>query len=321
MKIEMGESLLQSFLKYVKNCLVSQTNWKASASWDIPQNNLSSVSQLFTQIQKHKDFSSVFKGTSLEQALKQAELDVIGINNDKLYMVEVAFHENGLQYGDKEQTKDRVCKKLLRAYLIGRAYFPNFSYEILFTSPKVNPATNKIIQSYFATLVSDFGIQGKVKFCYIANDDFKNEILFPTLKASQNDSDTSDLFIRSTKLLEIFSVLGINHTKPQQINKDKQPINLNKSKDSLKLTLKSVGMAVFIKYYDYFISEKYAVKDLKSLLLKAEKFEKNTCATKASSGKSIVKKGLIKEALNLISTSSDADLETVKKAKDLLKKM
>lgn len=317
----MGESLLQSFLKYVKNCLVSQTNWKASASWDIPQNNYGSVSQLFTKIQKHKDFSSIFKGVSLVQALKQAELDVIGINNDKLYMVEVAFHENGLQYGDKEQTKDRVCKKLLRAYLIGLAYFPNFSYEILFTSPKVNPATDKIIQEFFDILVSDFSCQDKVKFNYIANDNFKNEILLPTLKASQNDSDTSDLFIRSTKLLEIFNVLEINCNKPLQINKDKQLITPNKSKDSLKRTLKSVGMAVFIRYYDYFISEKYAVKELKSLFLETGKFGKNSCATKASAGKSIVKKGLTKEALNLISTSSDADLETVKKAKDLLKKM
>lgn len=317
----MGESLLQSFLKYVKNCLVSQTNWKASASWNIPQNNYGSVSQLFTKIQKHKDFSSIFKRVSLEQALKQAELDVVGISNDKLYMVEVAFHENGLQYGDKEQTKDRVCKKLLRAYLIGLAYFPNFSYEILFTSPKVNPATNKIIQEFFETLISDFGCQDKVKFNYIANEDFKNEILFPTLKASQNDSDTSDLFIRSTKLLEIFDVLETNHNKPPQIDKDKQLITFNKSKDSLKRTLKSVGMAVFIEYYDYFISEKCEVKDLKSLLLKTGKFGKNSCATKASAGKSIVKKGLAKDALNLISTSLDADIKTVEKAKVLLEKM
>lgn len=35
MKIEMGESLLQSYLKHVENCLVSQTNWKTSSNWNI----------------------------------------------------------------------------------------------------------------------------------------------------------------------------------------------------------------------------------------------------------------------------------------------
>ena len=35
MKIEMGESLLQSYLKHVKNCLISQTNWKTSSNWNI----------------------------------------------------------------------------------------------------------------------------------------------------------------------------------------------------------------------------------------------------------------------------------------------
>ena len=63
------------------------------------------------------DFSDVVKKSSLEQALKQAEVDVVGIDKDKVYLVEVAFHENGLQYGGRLETKDRVCKKLLRAYL------------------------------------------------------------------------------------------------------------------------------------------------------------------------------------------------------------
>lgn len=35
MKIEIGESLLQSYLKHVENCLISQTNWKTSSNWNI----------------------------------------------------------------------------------------------------------------------------------------------------------------------------------------------------------------------------------------------------------------------------------------------
>ncbi len=33
MKIEMGESLLRSYFKDVKGCLITQTNWKVSENW------------------------------------------------------------------------------------------------------------------------------------------------------------------------------------------------------------------------------------------------------------------------------------------------
>ena len=33
MKIEMGESLMQSWLKHAKECKITQLNWKPSANW------------------------------------------------------------------------------------------------------------------------------------------------------------------------------------------------------------------------------------------------------------------------------------------------
>ena len=40
----------------------------------------------------------MFKESSLQQTLRQAELDVVGIIDDTVYMAEAAFLENGLQY-------------------------------------------------------------------------------------------------------------------------------------------------------------------------------------------------------------------------------
>ncbi len=207
MKIEMGESLMQSYLKYEKDSLITQTNWKTSSSWTIENDSYAKVEYVFNKIQTHKDFSDVFKKTSLEQVLKQAEIDVVGIDKGKVYFVEVAFHENGLQYGGRLETKDRVCKKLLRAYLIGLAYFPEYSYEIIFASPKVNKATDDTIRDYFLVLNSDFSDDEKVRFEYIANDEFKKKVLMPTLTSSSADADTSELFLRSAKLLDIFNLL------------------------------------------------------------------------------------------------------------------
>ena len=214
MKIEMGESLMQSYLKYEKGSLITQTNWKTASSWAVENEDYEKVEFVFNKIQNHADFSDVFKKSSLEQALKQAEVDVVGIDKDKVYLVEVAFHENGLQYGGRLETKDRVCKKLLRAYLIGLAYFPKHSYEVIFASPKVNPATDETIREYFTVLNRDFSDEEKVKFEYVANEEFKNSILIPTLTSSSADADTSELFLRSAKLLDIFGLLKFDDPAP-----------------------------------------------------------------------------------------------------------
>lgn len=317
MKIEMGESLLQSYLKYEKGCLVTQTNWKTSSQWQITDEDYQNIKAVFDKIHNHNDFSDVFKNSSLEQALKQAELDVVGINNDKLYMVEVAFHENGLQYGDKSETKDRVCKKLLRAYIIGLAFFPNFTYEIIFASPKVNPATDQIIKEYFAILEKDFGDEENVKFRYLANEDYKNEILIPTLTFSLSDSDTSELFIRSAKMLDIFGVLDLNSSKKERIYRPRNIIQ-NENSNTLLRDLRTVGFSTFVEYYEYYANPKYETSDIRALLIKSGKYKINSCNTKASVGKRIVNKGLGHEALEIIANANNIDSSIINKAKSLL---
>lgn len=206
MKIEMCESLMQSYLKYEKHCFITQLNWKVPT---VIQNTIPEKARtVFEKIQKIQDFADIFKGCSLKQVLKQAELDVIGINGDTVYLVEVAFHENGLQYGDATETKTRVLKKLVRAYLIGLIFFPGKDYEIIFASPKVIPSSESLIKDVLPVLeksVLEYKIEkDNVHFHYITNDKFEEEILIPTLQSSVKIADTSDLFLRSVRLLELF---------------------------------------------------------------------------------------------------------------------
>lgn len=206
MKIEVGESLIYSWLRHVKNCKLVQTNWKVSSTW----NNGSAVNEhtkaLFAKIKAHTELADVFT-TDLDQTLKQAETDVIGLDDrNTVYLVEIAYHENGLHYGSKEETKNRVCKKLLRAYLIGTEFFPNKRYNIIFASPKTNPADNKIISDYFETINTEFN-NANVSFHFYTNDDFKNEILIPTITKTEREADTAELFLRSYKLLDMFSLV------------------------------------------------------------------------------------------------------------------
>lgn len=114
MKIEMGESLLYSWLRHVKECQIVQTNWKISPQWELK--NRDQISELLQESDKafQKQFNSyIYKDSSLEQFLKQAEVDVLGIslsdNSPNIYAVDVAFHEAGLNYGSKPETVARVA--------------------------------------------------------------------------------------------------------------------------------------------------------------------------------------------------------------------
>ena len=70
MKIEMGESLMQSWLKHAKECKIIQLNWKPSANWTAY--NEQSIEELYKRISTH---FPVFKNnTNYEQVIKQAEL-------------------------------------------------------------------------------------------------------------------------------------------------------------------------------------------------------------------------------------------------------
>jgi hypothetical protein len=208
MKIEIGESLAMSYLKHVEKCTFYQTNWKVSSNWSISNETFDKVQYIYNKIINHSEFSDIFK-SELDQLIKQSEIDVIGLNqNGIIYTIDVAFHEAGLQYSNhkektKIETRNRVFKKLLRSYLTVLTYFPKNKYELLFISPKVNPATDKIILDYFKMLENDFSDEN-VRFRYFSNDRFLENILSPTLSKSINDRDTNELFIRAIILNNLF---------------------------------------------------------------------------------------------------------------------
>lgn len=210
MKLEIGESLILSYLKHVKKCVFHQTNWKSSSNWETF--NDEKVQSIYDKIKENLVFD-VFKKSKLSQLLRQAEVDVIGMDSSNtIYAIDIAFHEAGLNYGSKEETKDRILKKLLRSYLSLLSYFPDKSYELIFVSPKVNNATEEIIRAYFSELEKHFSSEN-VKFKYISNENFRDEIIIPTIKGTIDDSDTNELFLRATKLLSLFGL----YSEPNQI--------------------------------------------------------------------------------------------------------
>jgi hypothetical protein len=209
MKIEIGESLAVSYLKHVKRCVIYQTNWKSSSQWAF-LGEVKDASEAFERLVKDGLLS--FQGKtkpSFSQFLKQAEIDILGINlfEKKMYVMDIAYHEDGLNYKNEDRTIKSFKKKLLRSYLLLRSYFPeDYKYEIIFASPKVRPKLNKELEDATEALNDlrdDVLSKGAVVFKYIANDKFKDKILDPTLEASKDDADTNELFLRSYKLISM----------------------------------------------------------------------------------------------------------------------
>lgn len=62
----------------------------------------------------------IFKqNASLSQIIQQGECDAIGTcmqnGRNQIYAVDVAFHENGLNYGERETTVMKIIAKSIRA--------------------------------------------------------------------------------------------------------------------------------------------------------------------------------------------------------------
>lgn len=200
MKIEIGESLACSYLRHVERCWLVQANWKAPEHWGRRLTD-AELEALFEQMKSRFD-RAVFKQTkNAAQFLKQGEIDVVGVDQEGgVHAMEVAFHEAGLNYGSVTETVNRVLKKMLRTLLILRAYHPpQTPLYIYFLSPKVNPAVQRPLEEKFAALRQEYPHIG---WSLLTNADFAESVVKPTLENASNVADSSELFVRSVKLLE-----------------------------------------------------------------------------------------------------------------------
>ena len=201
MKIEIGESLGYSYLRHVKQCWLVQANWKVSEHWVRLQTG-EILDEMFSVMKESFDpDGSVFKGTKdANQLLKQAEIDVVGVDQSGgIHAMETAFHEAGLNYGGGADK--RVLKKLLRTMITLDAYHPSeTARHIYFVSPKVNPGVQLPLKDIFSRLREAYQ---HVDWHLMTNESFTDEMLVPALAKAGSVADTSELFVRSAKLLEL----------------------------------------------------------------------------------------------------------------------
>jgi len=205
MKIEIAESLIYSYLKHVEGCRVVQTNWTTSGNWTVTEYEKERARELFNKVSSSEYFGGIFKNNSFDQLIKQAEIDVLGINTteETIYGIDVAFHSAGLNYGCKTETALRIIKKIFRTIFIMQSYFDeNEKFNSYFVTPKVNPATKVIIDDLMikAKEVID---DDNISINFISNEQFYSEIVDSLLENIVEEHDTTELFSRAIKLMKL----------------------------------------------------------------------------------------------------------------------
>ena len=224
----MGESLIVSWLKHVKNCQIAQINWKPSTkAWNLYNDiNIDEiVSNVQSKYNTEHSYDLFKQSANANQIIQQGEIDVLGleINESKvvnLYAVDVAFHENGLNYGSKDITVARVLKKMVRMAVTIYGYFNLKDPHIIFASPKINNSIFTELSNHVSD-INDFINNNwslNFKFELICNDSFDDRILSSVKVMASEVADTSELFMRSLQLLNMFE--KTKHKNQTQRNKN-----------------------------------------------------------------------------------------------------
>lgn len=211
----MGESACYSWLRHVKGCQIVQTNWKASSRWDLKnRDGLERIKETTKTFFSQKYGYEIYKQSSnLSQILQQTESDVVGISFEdgerRIYTVDVAFHEGGLNYGDKDTTVIKIIAKCIRTAMCIYGFFDTTDAEIIFCSPKINHSVLSGVEPCIADLqqlTDDMGLQ--FVFHVIANDEFQQQVLGPLLQVSGSVADTNELFLRSYQLTKMLDSMA-----------------------------------------------------------------------------------------------------------------
>ena len=251
MKIEMGESLLLSWLRHVKQCQIVQLNWKPSNSWQI--SNQGQIEQLMSRardvfMKQHKrELFGKKPGQSYTQILRQGEIDVLGIKLSgnkisSIYAVDVAFHEHGLHYGKSPQDAiNRVIKKMIRSTMIVMAYFGTKRGDVIFASPKINPSTFEPLRQAVQH-TNEFVQDMKLAFSYklYANHEFEEHVISPVVLASGEVADTSELFMRSIQMYQMFD-------KNHRLKKNTREVHQDDIKTSIPGTDETKKIGEFVR--------------------------------------------------------------------------
>lgn len=224
MTLDVGESLIQSWLKHVIGCHIVQTNWKVSKSW--PKYAEKEVTKIVALAQREEWLCAKKVGRNsssvMQQLLGQMECDCLGVTlcEDKpsVTAVEVAFHRDGLHYTPPKSStiksaEDFTARKVFtKLFSIALAIYGRLNVKkaaVYFATPKFLASyeehilsANQKFQNFWKTINNQYHLE--FTFELLVEDEFEKRILNTVKKKIKEVSDVSEVFMRSIQLASIF---------------------------------------------------------------------------------------------------------------------
>jgi len=215
MKVEMGESLVISWLKHAKKCQIVQGNWKVSMkTWNLENEEMiTEIIRFFSEYYLENNNFQLFKSTtSVKQIIKQGEIDVLGVSIhskqiENLYAIDVAFHEGGLNYTNRGGTEANILKKLVRMICTVIGYFDVKNADVIFATPKMSETKYSALESEIENLQDLINSKWDLDFNVrlIANKGFKEEIFDVVSNLASDVADTSELYMRAIQMYNLMN--------------------------------------------------------------------------------------------------------------------
>ena len=206
MSVDIGESLMQSWLRHVKGCQFVQTNWKPSRDVEYDIKKAEELLSIFREEYGEDLFYDTRKNAHREanSLIMETEIDAVGMDSKGNYhLAEIAFHNGGLGYGDNIK---KVREKILRCILCACSYSgAGKNSYISFSCPKVGTRDIDELNRELNKIKNILKKQklNKIIINLYMNDRFETNILNPVLWASENINDVSEVFVRACKLLKL----------------------------------------------------------------------------------------------------------------------
>ncbi len=148
---------------------------------------------------------NIVKKSKASQFIRQCEIDVVGIRLDngivdRVFLVDSAFHKNGLGYHDVVAT---VIKKLIRATLVSDIIFgKDVDVTVGFATPECKDTPKKEIEAavnaYKSILATKYP---KVSIELYFNEKFSQDIFEPLFDKTDKLNNDNDLFMRALNLI------------------------------------------------------------------------------------------------------------------------
>lgn len=215
MKIEIGESLMYSWLRHVKGCQIVQNNWKVSPKWTLY--NEKELVDFMDEVRKKLGTRyDIFGKNTFVQFLAQGEADAIGINlkDNEYYAVDVAYHRETLNYNGKSKTVSKVLEKCLRTAMCFYGYLDIDKADIIFASPKIgNSILNELIPAMKELQMISDSLGLHFNYILFGNTDFVENLVLPVKSCGGDINDTTELFLRSVQLIDLADKLVSNANK------------------------------------------------------------------------------------------------------------